>query len=287
MEVFSESFFSKDCPIGHLNSLVSTNIVLPEGPLLSCKECGQMLSVCSKERYNQTMKEFNTSEGTLPNAESASRSFKLHAKRLKLIQKKLKLPVEDIKILDVGCSSGSFLKSARKLQFKIEGFEPAPAAAATARANGFKVYENGLENAEIPRNYFKVLTVFEVIEHLHNPRQFLEQCKSLLVPGGILLINTGNTDSWTQKVLGSMWEYYDMEKHGGHISFFNPYSIRVLAESLGFKVLNIQTRCVKLFEKSEATAGIKYKLLKILNELLNFPAQRFNKGHDMLAILQV
>lgn len=233
------------------------------------------------------MQEFNTSEGTLPNAASINRSFKLHAKRLKLIQKKLKLPIKDIKILDVGCSSGAFLKSARRMQFKIEGVEPAPTAAATAKSDGFTVYQSGLENPEIPRNYFNVLTVFEVIEHLPDPKQFLEQCKSLLMPGGLLLINTGNTDSWTQNALGSTWEYYDIEKHGGHISFFNPYSIRLLAEAVGFKVLKIHTRCVKFFEKSTATTTIKHKLLKILNESLNLPAQLFNKGHDMLVILQL
>ncbi len=220
MGVSVEGFFSKDCPIGHLNSLFPTNVVLLEGPLLECSACGQMVSVCSKKRYHESMQEFNTSEGTLPNEASIHRSFKLHAKRLSLIQNLLKLAAKDIKILDVGCSSGAFLESARRMHFKIEGFEPAPAAAATARSAGFTVYEGSLENPEIPRNYFNVLTIFEVIEHLFNPKQFLERCKSLLAPGGILLINTGNTDSWTQNLLGSAWEYYDIDKHGGHISFF-------------------------------------------------------------------
>ncbi len=277
--------FSKDCPIGHINSLVSTNIILPEGSLLICEQCGHMVSVCSKERYNLTIQQFDTAEGTLPNTASINRSFVLHSKRLRLIQKILKLPAESVYILDVGCSSGSFLKSARKLGFNVEGVEPAPAAVATARSHGFNVYEGGAEHKDIPKNYFNALTLFEVIEHLNNPKQLLQQCKDILKPGGILMIGTGNTDSWTQKIKGNKWEYYDIDKHGNHISFFNPYSIKLLAENVGFKVISVKTRNVRFFEKNETT-NIQYKLAKILAELLNFPAQLVGKGHDMLAILQ-
>ncbi len=69
--------------------------------------------------------------------------------------------------------------------------------------------------------------------------------------------------------------------------FFNPYSIRLLAESVGLKVLKIHTRCVKFFEKDTVNTTIKYKVLKILNELLNVPAQLLNKGHDMLVVLKL
>ena len=278
-----KTLFDKDCPIGHKNSLTSTDVVLPEGPLLVCKQCSHRVSMCSKERYDRTMQTFNTAEGTLPDATSMNRSFTLHSKRLNLIQKTLGLPPESIDILDVGCSSGAFLESARKLNFNIKGVEPA--AAATARANGFEVYECALDHQDIPRNYFQVLTLFEVIEHLENPKALLKQCKDLLKPGGLLVINTGNTDSWTQKVMGNRWEYYDIEKHGGHISFFNRHSIQLLAEDLGFKVVALKTRCVKFLERNETTA-IKYKSLKVLTELLNVPAQLCGKGHDMLVILQ-
>ncbi|EKD45329.1 MAG: hypothetical protein ACD_69C00340G0001 [uncultured bacterium] len=279
------SIFSQDCPVGHISSLVSTNIILPEGPLLSCKQCSHMVSSCTKGRYNFTMQQFNTHEGTLPNAATANRGFRLHSKRLKLIQKILKLPAENIHILDIGCSSGSFLKAARKLGFNIEGVEPAPAAAATAKNYGFKIYESVAESKNIPKDYFNALTMFEVIEHLDNPKHILKQCKNILKPGGILIIGTGNTDSWTQRFMGAKWEYYDINKHGGHISFFNPYSIKLLADDVGFKVISIGTRNVKFLEKNE-TINIRYRLTKILTELLNFPAQLIGKGHDMLVVLQ-
>jgi hypothetical protein len=50
-----KTLFDKDCPIGHKNSLRSTDVVLAEGPLFVCKQCGHRVSLCSKERYDVTM----------------------------------------------------------------------------------------------------------------------------------------------------------------------------------------------------------------------------------------
>lgn len=276
------TMFSKDCPIGHTDSLIDSGIILPKGSLLVCRQCGHMVNACSKELYDLTMQEFNTIKDT-SNADSVDRGFRLHSKRLTLIRRILGLPAENICILDIGCSSGDFLKSAKKLGFNVEGVEPASNAVAVARSYGFTVYEGGVEHKEIPRNYFNALTTFEVIEHLDNPIQFLKQCKDILKPGGILVIGTGNTDSWTQKFMGGKWEYYDISKHGGHISFFNTHSLKLLIENAGFEMVNLKTRCVKFLEKGKTT-HLQYRLVKILTELLNFPAQLADKGHDMLAI---
>ncbi len=49
-----------------------------------------------------------------------------------------------------------------------------------------------------------------------------------------MVIKTANTDIWTVKALKGKWHYFNISKHGGHISFFNKKSISLLAQEAGF-----------------------------------------------------
>jgi 2-polyprenyl-3-methyl-5-hydroxy-6-metoxy-1,4-benzoquinol methylase len=192
----------------------------------------------------------------------------------------------DIHLLDIGCSSGALLHIAKALGFaRAEGVEPAPLAAQSANSAGLKVTCGLLHEAHFPDASFDALTLFEVIEHLKAPADLLKECRRILRPGGVMLIGTGNTASWTVGAMKGRWEYFDIAGHGGHISFFNPTSIAMLARQCGFDVAQIKTRNVRFFEKNDVPRPL-YKVAKLLSELLNLPAQALNKGHDMLVMLR-
>ena len=106
-----------------------------------------------------------------------------------------------------------------------------------------------------------------------------------LKPGGVLLVSTGNAASWTVAAMGARWDYFHIEKDGGHISFFNPQSIALLASRAGFAVGRVETARVKFHEKGDVP-GATYTLGKIAAELLNLPARLAGRGHDMLAYLR-
>ena len=59
------------CPLGCAGSLAVTDIVLPEGPLMRCPECGQRVSQATEAQYVRSLGRFNTAEGTLPAAHSS------------------------------------------------------------------------------------------------------------------------------------------------------------------------------------------------------------------------
>lgn len=281
----SLSIFARNCPIGHMGSLQPTPMLLPEGPMMRCTRCGQLTSSCNEERYQKTMLQFDQPQGTLPEGKAEDRAYKRHAKRLKKVTKLLKKPASEMKLLDVGCSSGAFLRSAKRFGFQVEGIEPARQAAETAIADGFQVHIGMIDELDLPTHSYDVITLFEVIEHLKDPKAMLQACRRLLKPGGLMLIGTANTESWTGFVMRNRWEYYDMAKHGGHISFFNPGSMTELARSASFYVIHLQTRCVKFFERDEITP-LWYKLVKLGTELLNWPATWLKRGHDMLVVLK-
>jgi len=185
----------------------------------------------------------------------------------------------------VGCSSGAFLNTAVELGFRAEGVEPAPKAAATAQAAGLTVRQGLLQEAGYADGQFDAITLFEVIEHLQQPLALLQECQRILCPGGILLIGTGNAASWSMAAMGARWEYLDIVRHGGHVSFFNPESIASLAKRSGFSVAAVHTRGVRFCEKGDCAKPV-YRIAKLAGELLNIFAVLFNKGHDMAVYLK-
>jgi len=252
---------------------------------MRCPECGQFVSACSEERYWQSMTEFDTPQGTLPATDSVERRHYQGQKVLARIQKSLALPPEHIRLLDVGCSSGAFLSTAVRLGFRAEGVEPAAQAAQSAQQAGLKVVCGTLQDARFPDASFDAVTLFEVIEHLKHPLELLKECRRILRPGGVMLIGTGNAASWTASFMKSRWQYFHIEHHGGHISFYNPRSLRLLAAHTGFVLEKLETRSVRFYEEGDVLPPV-YRLAKIVSELLNLPSRLLGKGHDLLAILR-
>lgn len=280
-----ESRFLNTCPVGCNAPLEITAYVLPEGALLRCSACGQLISQCTEAHYWQSMQEFDDSQGTLPKAGSEGGRLRRSKKFLDQIAKLLWQPPEKIRLLDVGCSSGAFLHAAVKLGFRAEGVEPAPKAAATAQAAGLKVHQGLLQEAGYADGQFDAITLFEVIEHLQQPQELLQECRRILRPGGILLIGTGNAGSWSMAAMGARWEYLHIAKHGGHVSFFNLGSIASLAQQSGFSVAAVRTRGVRFCEKGDCAKPV-YRIAKLAGELLNIFAALLNKGHDMAVYLK-
>lgn len=273
------------CPIGCGDTLRWTHIELPEGRLRRCESCGQWVSACSETRYWQSMTEFDNAVGTLPKPRSKARRFEQSRRRLDVIAAALGRSPGRIHLLDVGCSSGAFLQAAVQLGYDAEGVEPAPEAARAAQAAGLKVRQGLLEQVGYGERSFDAVTMFEVIEHLRDPLPLLRESRRILHPDGLLMIGTGNRESWTALSQGGRWEYLDISRHGGHISFFGPGSLRLVADRAGFVPLRMATRNVRLVDKSHST-GVGYVAGKLASELLNLPARWLGKGHDMLAVMR-
>ena len=147
------------------------------------------------------------------------------------------------------------------------------------------MHNGTLYSAGFAKGIFDELTLFGVIEHLDSPLELLKECLCILQPQGILLIGTGNSTSWTAAIMKSRWRYFHIKRHGGHISFFDPLSMHLLAERTGFTLQSLETRNVRFYEKGDVPQPV-YRLAKTASELLNLPARLLGKGHDLLAILR-
>lgn len=277
--------YIEHCPVGCVAALKETDMVLPEGPLLRCAECSQLVSQCTEAEHTRSLERWDTTAGTSPANASATRYGQVSTRRLRKLLRLLRRQPQEVRLLDVGCSSGALLIRAREMGFEAEGVDPSARAAATARQAGFKVHTGPLEGAQFPDASFEAVTLIEVVEHLRDPRSLLVECRRILKPRGILLITTPNAASWTASVMGSRWQGFSLSAMGGHISFFNPKSVAAMARRTGFDTVRTETRNVRFLERGQFPTTV-YAAAKIVSEMLNWPARILGKGHDLSVYLR-
>lgn len=110
------------------------------------------------------------------------------------------------RILDVGCGSGSFVREMEQLGWEAYGLELNPEAVRYARDHmDLKVSEGSLPSLKLEAGFFDVVTMFDSFEHMPNPREVLDDVHRILAPGGLLIMNTPNFNSFYRKVFGDRW----------------------------------------------------------------------------------
>jgi 2-polyprenyl-3-methyl-5-hydroxy-6-metoxy-1,4-benzoquinol methylase len=139
------------------------------------------------------------------------------------------------RLLDVGAAAGHFVKEAREAGWNAEGLEYSRWAAEYAnRELGVPVREGTLENAGFPAGAFDVVTMWEVIEHLADPRNALREIRRILTPDGMLHLSTPDAGSLVARMAGKRW--LGWRKIPEHLFFFDFRSLERLLASEGFQV---------------------------------------------------
>jgi SAM-dependent methyltransferase len=137
-------------------------------------------------------------------------------------------------LLDVGCYTGVFVEIAARRGWDAWGVEPSHWAVAEARARGLHVVQGTLESADLPEATFDVVTMWDVIEHLADPRTALRQVHRLLKPGGLLVVHTIDIESAFARLMGARWPWL-MEMH---LYYFSRRTLRAMLGRTGFEVLS-------------------------------------------------
>lgn len=142
-------------------------------------------------------------------------------------------------ILDIGCSSGGFLSTMKGANWRLHGIELEPSVAEQASVNtGGDIFAGDIPDAPFPDASFDVITCFDVLEHVYDPRQVLTKAYSWLKPGGILVIALPNIESIESRILRSYWYGLELPRHLFH---FSPRSLRYIMESIGLKENTLAT----------------------------------------------
>jgi SAM-dependent methyltransferase len=137
------------------------------------------------------------------------------------------------KLLELGCAYGFFLKEAAR-HFEVAGIELAADAAEHGRRAGLNVLQGTADEATLRQiGPVDVIVLFDVIEHLPDPRETLALCRRQLNPGGIIVITTGDFGSLTARLTGTRWRLMTPPQH---LWFFTRESMQRLASALDLAV---------------------------------------------------
>ncbi|NUN11899.1 class I SAM-dependent methyltransferase [Candidatus Micrarchaeota archaeon] len=136
------------------------------------------------------------------------------------------------KLLDVGSAGGFFVKAAEEEGWEGYGVEPSKWMVDWGKKNlGLKNFKSGtLESAKYPDNYFDVVTLWDVLEHVPDPSATLREVNRILKPGGLVVINYPNIGSKLAKMAGRKWWFL----LSIHLYYFTPETISKMLEKEKF-----------------------------------------------------
>jgi len=163
------------------------------------------------------------------------------------------------RILDVGCGDGYFLKHMKDKGWETYGVEPGEVASKYAKdVLKVNVFKGELKEARFPNKYFDVITLFEVLEHLHNPSANLCEIGRILKEDGLLVITVPNFTGFASKIFKERRIAIDAPRHLYH---FSQITLGKILEKMEFKVLRIRhTSGVRDYSDSLRYLLMDYKL---------------------------
>lgn len=162
------------------------------------------------------------------------------------------------RLLDIGCWTGSLLVAAKTRGWEPEGIEPSTWAASRASERGVEVHHSELGSVEFPAGRFRLVTLCDVLEHLTDPGEALNQVAEWVEPGGGVYITVPDAGSALARLLGRRWwSVLPM-----HLQYFTRESLARLLTDSGLTVRSVHSHA-KVFTAryyAERLAGYNHLL---------------------------
>jgi SAM-dependent methyltransferase len=178
-------------------------------------------------------------------------------------------------LLDVGCGSGGFLNWAHARGFEVTGldFDARRLELVKTKLGLTDVHQGGLLDFKTDQR-FDAITMFQVLEHLDNPAEWLAAAKKLLKPGGKLFLGTPNRDRTFNPFVDGMAQ---VDNPPNHLTRWRASSLSAFLEKNGLRVLEIKSLGIPLplyalMLRNKLRFGLATKALAV-EELRHEPAK--------------
>ena len=144
------------------------------------------------------------------------------------------IPPAGAKVLDVGTAGGAFLEAAQKYGYDAWGMEPSRMLTESGVGRGLQIKQGTIDNHTFERGTFDMISLWDVLEHVVDPKACLRECRNLLKPNGVLLINYPDIGTWQAKLAGKrFWWILSV-----HLHHFDRKSVQEICRRTGFEVVS-------------------------------------------------
>ncbi len=241
----SQTIHYTNCPVcgsANIKQGLKAKDYTVSGELFAIVECGgcslhftqdvpDAVAIAPYYKSEDYISHTNTSKGLINGLYQAVRKKTLVQKR-KLVEKTI--GKHNGQFLDVGSGTGAFANEMKQQGWQVTGLEPdADARAVAKQLFNLELKEVHMFN-QLPANSFDAITLWHVMEHVHDLTAYVQQLKNLLKEDGKLFIAVPNYTSKDATIYNEYWAAYDVPRHLYH---FSPRSVQVLMEKHGLKLL--------------------------------------------------
>ena len=190
--------------------------------IVRCSNCGfkytsnapQLNEIGKYYHSDDYISHSDTQEGLVNKLYHKVRNIMLNRKR-KLIDQVTK----GKKLLDIGCGTGYFPHFMKQKGYQVAGIELDDDARKFAREHfGLDVYHPEEILGNSVKEAYDVITLWHVMEHLHESDKYIRWIKDALKNNGTLIIALPNCDSYDAKSYGEYWAAYDLPRHLWHFT---------------------------------------------------------------------
>jgi 2-polyprenyl-3-methyl-5-hydroxy-6-metoxy-1,4-benzoquinol methylase len=146
-------------------------------------------------------------------------------------------------ILDVGCGKGDFVHAGVKEGWNVEGIELSQEAVDIAQKFLLPVTKLDFFSSEIRPASYDVVTMFEVLEHLPDPVNYIVRAAEIVKPGGLIYLTTPNYNSFDRRLQGISWPVI----HREHLTYFTPQLLQeIINKNTNLTILKSETRNISI-----------------------------------------
>jgi 2-polyprenyl-3-methyl-5-hydroxy-6-metoxy-1,4-benzoquinol methylase len=194
-----------------------------------------------------------------------------HTVRSHTLNKKRQLIINEVgitrgELLDIGCGTGAFLSTMKTAGWGITGLEPD----FTARKKAEELYAiHSLEPDmlfELKPASYHAITMWHVLEHVHELHDYIKQLGVLLAPNGKIFIAVPNYTSKDAAIYAAHWAAYDVPRHLYH---FSPAAMEQLVSKYNLKITTIKPMWYDSFYVSMLSEKYKNSKGNIIKAFLN------------------
>jgi 2-polyprenyl-3-methyl-5-hydroxy-6-metoxy-1,4-benzoquinol methylase len=207
--------------------------------LVDCENCGLRFthpipneqSIGKYYQSEEYISHSNTKKGLINTIYHVARDLMIHQK-----MNWIKSFSSGKSLLDIGCGTGHFMNALKQAGYRVKGVE------IDERARNFAIRQFGL-NVLSPHDFledsriekFAIITLWHVLEHVHQPAVFLDKINQNLTDDGILMIAVPNFTGYDATYYADFWAAYDVPRHLWH---FSPAFLEKWLFSKGFRLVS-------------------------------------------------